>query len=106
MCVKCFEAKKGLNPEPSDVQLAVFKRHLRNGTVPKTQPKWITEHQRLTGQRIESFKPDFRVVLPNMATSITKPVVKVPPIAADLEEYVRQFDDLNGLKPLRVVRAA
>lgn len=106
MCNKCFEAEKGLNPEPSDVQVATFKRHLASGTVPKAQPKWITEHQRLTGQRLESFKPDFRVVLPNLVTTITKPVLAIPQVTGTIEEFVRAFDEANGLKPVEIVRAA
>ena len=114
MCNKCREVgnRHGLNPEPTEIQLATYARLVRERKLPKTQPRWITEHQRLTGQRLEQFAPDFRVVLPNKATTITKPAVRVPastwnaPAPKTLEEYVEAFDRLNGLKPVKIRRAA
>jgi hypothetical protein len=68
MCEACNRASRALglespplsalNPEPSEVQLSVYRRHVERGTVPKALPAWLRLH--LAANYVKPFKPDYR----------------------------------------------
>ena len=59
-------AKGGLNPAPTDVQLALFARHKRNGTTPG-DPKWYTREKNVIRPFV--FKPNQPPKYPHLPSS-------------------------------------
>lgn len=64
MCNACKEAywrlgaDSSLNPEPSEIARAQYRRHVAAGTVPRVLPEWLRGH--LAANTVKPFKPDYR----------------------------------------------
>jgi len=95
-----------LNPEPTDVQRATWRRHHKKGTSPGN-PKW---YRAATMPKPREFKPGRAPVYPKLPTgaeyraSDPRDQRKVEPLAAakqagdDVRAYVAAYDKASGFK--------